>query len=88
MTQEQLAAVVKLEPITISRFERGARALSIANTAAVAGALGVGLARLFDVDVPASSPDDGEYEWRALWAQLPVERRVLAVRMVKDLAKP
>ncbi len=85
LTQEQLAVLAEVEPLTISRLERGVRALSLANLAAVAAALNLPLAALFSPDPP---PDAGDEAWRVLWNQLPTDRRELAIRVVRELARP
>ena len=51
MTQEQLALALDVDPVTVSRFERGVTLPSLPTLHKMAGVFGVPLARLLD-DAP------------------------------------
>ena len=71
-TQEKLAEVVGVEPVTISRWERGHRGMSVATLARLADALGIQLADLLDIEREPPEPALPAREnalliaWRAL----------------------
>ncbi len=90
LTQEDVAARAGLEPATVSRCEVGARALSLTNLLRVAEALEVGLGDLIDVqrDAPAPTLPADELEWLALWKRMPADRRQLALRTMREFARP
>jgi transcriptional regulator with XRE-family HTH domain len=87
-TQERLAEVVGIEPVTLSRWETGHRALSLSTLAAIAEALDVGLGDLLDVarDIPAPEHGPEELELLRGFASLPDARRDLVLRIVRELA--
>lgn len=89
LTQAALAEAVGIEPVTLSRYETGARGASITTLALLAQALGLTLANLMDVDVPISAPDRGPEaeEVAFIVNRLAPERRDLAVRLVRELAR-
>ncbi|MDP2811155.1 MAG: helix-turn-helix transcriptional regulator [Rhodocyclaceae bacterium] len=51
MTQEQLALALDVDPVTVSRFERGVTLPSLPTLHHIAGVFGVPMARLLD-DAP------------------------------------
>ncbi len=53
ITQEQLATQVGVEPVTISRIERGVNVPSLTMLEALAGELGISIAALLDEETPA-----------------------------------
>lgn len=59
MTQEQLALALDIDPVTVSRFERGVTLPSLPTLHRMAGVFGVPLARLFD-DAPRESRDEAD----------------------------
>ncbi|GMV42227.1 MAG: hypothetical protein AMXMBFR64_39430 [Myxococcales bacterium] len=87
-TQERLAEVVGIEPVTLSRWETGDRALSISTLARIAEALGVGLGDLLDMERDLPEPEHGPDEAALLrgFAKLSASRRDLIVRLVQELA--
>ncbi len=89
-TQERLAEAVGLEPVSLSRLETGDRALSISTLAAVAGALGIGLGDLLDVEreLPAVEHAPEAAEALRLLDRLDPDRRDLVVRLMRELATP
>ncbi len=90
LTQEDVAARAGLEPATVSRCEVGARALSLTNLFRVAEALEINLGDLLDVGralPPPALPAD-ELEWLALWKRLAPDRRTLALRTMREFARP
>ena len=90
-TQEQLAEAADLDVVTVSRYETGDKALSIATVAVLARKLGVGVADLLDLDrAPPEPPpiDPEESEIVRLVKAVPPERRELARRLLRELARP
>lgn len=87
-TQERLAEVVGIEPVTLSRWETGDRALSISTLAAVADTIGVGLGDLLDVSreqpVPEHAPE--AVEAARLLDRMDGRRRDLVLRLMRELA--
>ena len=86
-TQERFAEVVGIEPVTLSRWETGHRALSLSTLASIAGALEVGLGDLLDVDRDLPSPEHGPEELELLrgFSGLSGSRRDLVLRLVREL---
>ncbi len=58
MTQEQLAFALEVDPVTVSRFERGVTLPSLSTLHRMAGVFGIPLARLFD-DAPHEKQNYG-----------------------------
>jgi transcriptional regulator with XRE-family HTH domain len=59
MTQEQLALALDVDPITVSRFERGVTLPSLPTLHGIAGVFGISLARLLD-DAPDARRSDAD----------------------------
>lgn len=57
MTQEQLALALDVDPVTVSRFERGVTMPSLSTLHRMADVFGIPLARLFD-DAPQSKRNE------------------------------
>ena len=87
-TQEQLAEAVGIEPVTLSRWETGDRALSLSTLHAISEALGVGLGDLLDVarDIPASEHAPDETELLRLYRGLPSGQKDIVLRLARDLS--
>lgn len=86
-TQERLAEAIGIEPVTLSRWETGDRALSISALAAIADKLGVGLGDLLDVERNLPFP---EYPPEAVEAvrlldNMDGRRRDLVLRLMREL---
>lgn len=88
-TQERLAEAIGLQSISLSRLENGSRALSLSTLGRIADALEVSLGDLLDVErrVPQVDRLPGETELVQLFRSLDDEKRDLAVRLVRDVAK-
>ena len=87
-TQEQLAEAIGIEPVTLSRWETGDRALSLSTLAAVAARLEVSLGDLLDVGRPVPEPDHApdEAELLRLYRNLPNSKRDIILRLARDLS--
>ena len=87
-TQEQLAETVGVEPVTMSRWETGDRALSLSTLAAIASALEVPLGDLLDVtrDIPAAEHAPEEGELLRLYRGLSESQQDIILRLARDLA--
>ncbi|MCA9629698.1 MAG: helix-turn-helix transcriptional regulator [Myxococcales bacterium] len=87
-TQERLAEAVGIEPVTLSRWETGHRAVSISTLAVIADTLGVGLGDLLDVTRALPSTDYAPDESALLrgYRALTDARRDLVRRLVRELA--
>jgi DNA-binding XRE family transcriptional regulator len=59
MTQEQLALALDVDPVTVSRFERGVTLPSLPTLHRMADIFGIPLARLFE-DAPQEKRTDAE----------------------------
>lgn len=59
MTQEQLAFALDVDPVTVSRFERGVTLPSLPTLHGMAGVFGVPLARLLD-DAPQAERTEAD----------------------------
>ena len=55
MTQEEFAGVIEVEPVTVSRFERGLTTPSLQRLLVIAEALGVSVGELFAEASPLAS---------------------------------
>ena len=87
-TQEQLAEAIGIEPVTLSRWETGDRALSLSTLAAIASALEVPLGDLLDVtrDIPAAEHAPEEGELLRLYRGLSESQQDIILRLARDLA--
>jgi transcriptional regulator with XRE-family HTH domain len=88
-TQEQLAEAVGLEPVTLSRWETGHRALSLSTLASIASVLGVSLGDLLDVgrQVPAPAHSPEEAEMIRLFGKMTPSGRDVLLRVARELAQ-
>jgi len=88
-TQERLAEAMSVEPVSLSRWETGSRALSISVLAVAADKLEVSLGDLLDVEreIPQPSRDPDEVELLQLYRSLGEERRDLALRLLREVAR-
>ncbi|MBK8013663.1 MAG: helix-turn-helix transcriptional regulator [Deltaproteobacteria bacterium] len=88
-TQETLAEALDIEPVTLSRYERGHRALSLSTLALAAKTMGVGLAELLDTDLPPpkATRAPGEGQVLRFWTGMDEERRDLALRILREIAR-
>ena len=87
-TQEQLAEAVGIEPVTLSRWETGDRALSLSTLHAISASLEVGLGDLLDVarDLPEPEHAPDEAELLRLYRQLPASQQDIVCRLARDLS--
>lgn len=88
-TQEQLAEALDVQPITLSRWERGERAVSLSLLARAAQVLEVPLGDLLDTErkLPKAPKDPEEKEMVRLYRRMRKDRRELTVRVVREIAK-
>ena len=88
-TQEVLAEAMGVEPTTVSRFETGARAMSLSTLALIARQLDVSLGDLLDVTREEPRPELAPElaEGLALLRRLEGERRAMAIRVLRELAR-
>lgn len=89
MTQEALAERLAVDLTTLSKWESGARAMSISSLAAASEALGIALSDLVAVGQPVPEPvgDADVLEGVRLLEEMDVERRLLAVRILREMAR-
>ena len=87
-TQEALAEAVGIEPVSLSRLETGDRALSLTVLARASTALSVSLGDLLDIarPIPATDLPADEAEAQRLYRGLDVDRRDLALRLLREVA--
>lgn len=80
---------MSVEPVSLSRWETGSRALSISVLAVAADKLEVSLGDLLDVEreIPQPSRDPDEVELLQLYRSLGEERRDLALRLLREVAR-
>jgi transcriptional regulator with XRE-family HTH domain len=81
MTQEQLALALDVDPVTISRFERGVTLPSLPTLHKMAGIFGVPLARLLD-DAPRAERSEAD-TLAALMGNLSVAEKDYVIDTVK-----
>ncbi len=86
-TQERLAEAVGIEPVTLSRWETGQRAVSVSTLARIAEVLQVGLGDLLDVSRTLPETDHGPDEAALLrgFGRLTPSRRSLVVQILREL---
>jgi transcriptional regulator with XRE-family HTH domain len=89
LTQEQLASATGLQAAAVSRIESGTLGFTITSAAAIAGALGVPLAEMFDVDGHRAGSRIDEVEARLLqaWRDVPPGDRDTILRVVEIAAR-
>ena len=87
-SQEQLSEAISIEPVTMSRWETGDRALSLSTLKAISDALGVSLGDLLDVgrSVPEPEHAPDEAEILRLYRGLPASKRDIVLRLTRDLS--
>lgn len=88
-TQEQLAEKIGIAPVTLSRLETGARAMSLSSLAIIAGMLEVGLGDVLDTagPTPAQAMPPRENEMLRLFKELSSDRQDLLLRTARILAE-
>lgn len=88
-TQEKLAEVIGIEPVSLSRLETGDRALSLTTLGLIADALDLGLGNLIGVegDLPTPGTSPQEAELLRGFSSLGDARRDLVLRLVRELAE-
>ncbi len=88
-TQEQLAEVIGIESVSLSRLETGDRALSLTTLGLIADALDLGLGTLVGVeaDLPRPVLHPQEAELLRGFSVLSEARRDLVLRLVGELAR-
>lgn len=59
MTQEELAIALEIDPMTVSRFERGVTLPSLVTIQQLAGVFGVSMAQVLE-DVPSQDSRDAQ----------------------------
>jgi len=84
-TQERLAEIVGIEPVSLSRLETGDRGMSLSILGSLSEAMEVGLGDLVDVHrvKPGPSEDPGEVELLHLWRRADPKMRLLLLRVVR-----
>lgn len=89
LTQGDIAEALSIQDITVSRWERGDRAVSLATLAEAADALGVTLADLVGTATPVPSQGQTAWESEALanLRRMERSRRDLALKLIRELAK-
>ena len=88
-TQERLAEAIGIEPVTLSRWETGHRALSLSTLRAIAEALDIGLGDLLDVEreLPRTEHGPNELELLRAFAGLTDARRDLVLKLMREPAQ-
>lgn len=89
-TQEALSEAVAVEPVTLSRYETGDRALSMSTLAAISAALGVPLGDLLDIEreLPEPPHERPEHaELLRLFEQASPQRQQLLLALARELAR-
>ena len=86
-TQERLAEAVDIEPVTLSRWETGSRALSLSTLARIAEVLEVGLGDLLDIDREVPEPEHGpdETELLRLFGRLEPDGRKTILGLLRQM---
>lgn len=87
-TQEQLADKIGIAPVTLSRLETGARAMSLSSLSTIAHMLEVGLGDVLDTATPppAQQLPPRENEMLRLFRELRQDRQDLVLRVARELA--
>ncbi len=86
-TQEQLADKIGIAPVTLSRLETGARAMSLSSLSTIARTLEVGLGDVLDTAAPppAQHIPPRENEMLRLFRELRQDRQELVLRVAREL---
>jgi transcriptional regulator with XRE-family HTH domain len=89
LSQQDLAAVVGIEPETLSRVETGTSAMSLTNLARLAQALEVSLGSLLDDEQPLPQPElpVHEIELLRLFRGLDQASSELAMVLIREIAQ-
>lgn len=89
MTQAELAEAIGIEPITLSRYETGARGASVTTIAMAADVLGVAVGDLVDRERVLPAPDHAPEILAAIRVleHLDDEQRDLALRLIREVAQ-
>lgn len=87
-TQEALAEAVGVEPVTVSRWETGDRAMSLSALARVSVALEVPLSTLTDVEQDIPTPDYGPEDLELLrrFGGMSTNRRKVFLALARELS--
>ena len=87
-TQEQLADKIGIAPVTLSRLETGARAMSLSSLSVIAKQLDVELGDVLDVKAPAPAQTlpPRENEMLRLFRETPSDRQDLLLKVARELA--
>ena len=87
ITQERLASLIDVDPVTMSRAEHGVRALSISNLARVAAALQVPLAAVFEFgsDPPETDRPSAEHEMLVRFRRLDEAHQRALIGIAREL---
>ncbi len=91
MTQAVVAEAAGLDPQSYQRAETGRSSLSLPRMRRVADALGVPFSALFVTaggEIPVSPWRPGDAEAAGVWTRVPDERRELALRVLREMARP
>ena len=88
LSQQELAQLAAIEPETMSRVETGTTAMSLANLARIAGALGVRLGDLVDAEreLPAPELPPAELELLRLTRRLDAPGVELLLALAREVA--
>lgn len=88
-TQERLAEAIGIEPVSLSRWETGHRALSLSTLHLIAQALGLGLGELLGAEQTLPTPTLSPQETALLreFALLSEGRRDLLLKLARELAE-
>lgn len=85
MTQEQLALALDVDPVTVSRFERGVTLPSLPTLHRMADIFGISLARLLE-EAPQGKRGDAEL-LEALMILFPQQRKTLSWKRSNDFVR-
>lgn len=87
-TQEALAQSVGIEPATLSRYETAKLPFPLDVLLRVADRLGTPLSDLVRTDDVRSKPDSETSKLLLVWRRLDRSRRRLALRLLREIARP
>lgn len=88
MTQAQLSESIRIEPVTLSRYETGSRGPSITTLARTAETLGIRLGDLVDDDRELPEPNFPQEIEQAIsiLKRMEKDRLDLVIRLLRELA--